>query len=137
VRFKWKEPFIVTCRVKGSNGRIRELSSALDFNFAYCCIYKQDAIDLGYSEVSFRPEDWEALRPDRVPRILGLRGIEIGTTFNLNEISIGKLVAKDVETIALKLDLPLMYPVDMILGQSFLKNFKLIANPKAGYLALL
>jgi len=136
MRFKLTQPMFFFSRVTGKNGRVRELTTAIDPNYAYCCILKMDAIDLGYGEVSARPEDYKAVRRDRTPYVTGLRGIEMSILITLNEVRIGNLVAKDLDTVALKLDLPPSFRADLILGQNFLKNFKMTIDGKGGYLTL-
>ena len=118
-------------RVKGSNCTVRELTSIFDFNSEYCAIFSRDALALGYSEASFRPKQWQKLHPDRAPYILNFRGIERSVLLTLSEVSIGRMTAKNVDAVLVELDLPRLVPFDMILGRSFLKNFKLsvdIAN---------
>jgi predicted aspartyl protease len=124
------------CRVKGSNDKIRELEAAIDFNYSYCLMLRQDAADLGYSEASYRHSGWHELRPDRAPLVLTARGIERTILINLKEVSVGKLAAKNVAAVVLEYDLPAMVPVDMILGQTFLKNFKLGLDPRSRTLSL-
>jgi hypothetical protein len=123
-------------RIRGQSKRVLELSSALDFNYAYTLLSRIDALSLGYPEADNRPEDYEAIRADRVPSVLGLRGIEIGILVTLKEVSIGNLIAKDVDAVVLKIEAPRMFPVDVILGWSFLKNFKLTFDLKSGCLTL-
>jgi hypothetical protein len=49
---------------------------------------------------------------------------------------IGSLVAKEVGTIVLDLDIPLTFPFEKILGRTFLKNFGLAVSVKNGSLSL-
>lgn len=55
---------------------------------------------------------------------------------DLKEVSVGNLAAKNVAAVVLEYDLPPMVPVDMILGQTFLKNFKLKVDSKSCTLSL-
>jgi len=127
---------ILFARVKGKNGKVRELSTLLDFNSHYSWMLRKDGVDLGYPEVINRPEDYESVAMRRTPHVLSGRGLEQGILAQLNEVSIGMLTVKNVEAIALKLDIPLMLPIDLILGRNFLNNFKLVVDPIAGSLTL-
>lgn len=136
MKFALKDPMLVYARVKGPNGKVRELSSILDFNSPYCVIFSKDAVSIGYPEAAVRPRDWQKTHPDRVPYVLDIRGIERSVMVTLSEVSLGRLVARNVSTIVLELDIPRMLPFDLILGRTFLKNFKLTLNVKAGSLSL-
>jgi len=136
MRFALQDPLLVFARVKGANGAVRELRSALDFNAPYCVIFSRDAIRLGFAEAALRPRDWQKSHPDKVPYLLDLRGIERSILFGLAEVSLGSLVAKDVETVVMEMDLTRMLPVDLILGRPFLKNFKLTVDARKGYVSL-
>lgn len=136
MKFNWKEPMIVWCRVKGPGNRIRELSSLLDINYAYCLMLRQDAVDLGYSHASYGHGTWGASFPDRAPLIVDMRSIEKTILVTLKEVSLGNLVAMGVDAVVLEFDLPPVIPFDMVLGWSFLKNFKLEVDPKSSSLTL-
>lgn len=137
MRLPLKEPMILMSRVQGPGGAVtRELSSVLDPNFAYSVIFSRDAIDLGYPEAALRPKEFEKSHPERVPYILEFRGIERSVMVRLAKVSIGKLVARDVDALVTELDLARMMPVDLILGRTFLKNFKLTVDARKGYLSL-
>ena len=124
-------------RVQGPNGTVtRELSSVLDPNFAYSVIFSRDAIDLGYPEAAMRPKEYEKTHPERVRYVVEFRGLERSVLVRLAKVSIGKLVARDVEALIVELDLARMVPIDLILGRSFLKNFKLTVDAPNGYLSL-
>ena len=116
-------------RVKGRNGKTRELSAVFDANWPYCCLMKMDASQLGYIEVLNRPQEWASLRPDQVPTILDLRGMELCTIVSLGEVSVGSKVVKDVGAVVLELNAPQMIPVDLILGRTFLGRFKVTFDP--------
>ena len=136
MRFALKEPMLVFARAKGPNGVVQELRALLDFNSPYCVMLSKDGLKLGYMEAAIRPRDWEKTHPDKVPYVLDFRGIERSVLVKLPEISIGKLVAKDVETIVIELDIPRMLPLDLILGRPFLRNFRLTFDARKGYLSL-
>lgn len=123
-------------RVSGSNGRTRELSAMLDLAWHYSYILKMDALQLGYQEVAHRPQEWASLKPNQVPYILGMRGVEICTLIMLKEVSVGSMKANEVEAIVPEMETPPTIPVDLILGRSFLKNFKLTVVEKHGYFSL-
>ena len=131
MKFKLTDPMYVFARVKGKNGKVRELRCTLDFNSHYSWILRKDAVDVGYPEVINRPEDYEALAMNRTPHVLSARGLELGILANLAEVSIGELKAQNVDAITLKLDIPLLLPLDLILGRTFLNNFKFSVDPKA------
>ncbi len=130
------DPMYVFARVKGPNGVVRELRAILDFNTPFCVMLSKDGVNLGYPEAALRPRDWEKSHPDRVPYIYDFRGIERSILVKLPEISLGRLTAKEVEAIVIELDLPRMLPVDLVLGRSFLTNFKLTLDWTKGYLTL-
>ncbi|MGI0092036.1 MAG: hypothetical protein ACREBS_10030 [Nitrososphaerales archaeon] len=136
MKFKIKDPMIMSARVKGKHNRVREISALLDFNCHHSWISRTDAVHLGYAEVDNRPEDYKSLAPKNTPEILTLRGLELGILVSLTEVSIGVLHAPYVDAFILALAPPLQLPVDLILGRSFLKNFKLVIDGKAGYLSL-
>ena len=127
---------IVWCRVRGPRGRTRELSAVLDFNSAYCLMLRQDAIDVGYPEASHSHGTWRTARSDRAPLVVGLRGIERTILLTLKEVSIGELAARDVDAIVLEYDQSPSLPFDMILGWTFLRNFRLEVDPASSYLSL-
>ncbi|MCL4517647.1 MAG: hypothetical protein M1587_00445 [Thaumarchaeota archaeon] len=136
MKFALKDPMIIFARVKGKNGRVRELSGLLDFNSHFSWMLRKDAVDVGYPEAINRPEDYEAVAARRTPHLLSGRGLELGILVSLEEVSIGNLVAKNIEAVTLKMDFPMMLPLDLILGRNFLRNFTLTVDPKAGYLTL-
>jgi len=136
MKFKIKEPMIIFARVKGKYKRVRELTALVDYNCHFSWILRTDAVHLGYPEVDNRPEDYKSFSSAKTPEILTLRGLELGISVSLTEVSIGKLRAKNVETFILGHPTPLQFPVDLILGRTFLKNFKLVIDSKAGYLYL-
>ncbi len=136
MRFELRNPMVLISKVKGANGKIREFATVLDSNWPYSYIPKMDALQLGYSEVSNRPQEWVTLYPSQVATIMSMRGIEMCTVVSLKEVSIGKLVAKDVQAIVYHIEAPPIIPVDVVLGQTFLKNFRIAIDSKAGTLTL-
>jgi len=136
MRFPLKDPMLVYARVRGPNGKVREFGSVLDFNSPYCVIPPRHAVNLGCIEAAFRPRDWQKSHPTKVPYVVDLRGIERSILLKVPEVSIGELVAKDVGTVVLELEVPRMLPFDLVLGRTFLDNFKLALDAKAGFLSL-
>jgi hypothetical protein len=138
MRLRWREPFIVFCRVRGRRDLTRELSALIDPNYTYCCIRRQDAVDLGYLEAGLDPRDYEALRPDRVYHFIGTtpRGLDRAIVVSLAEVSLGRYSVREVEAAVLGLDLPTTAPVDMVLGLSFLRHFRVVIDPPSGYVSI-
>ncbi|MDG6901389.1 MAG: hypothetical protein JRM80_05450 [Nitrososphaerota archaeon] len=136
MRFPLKDPMLVYARVKGPNDKVREFSSVLDFNSPYCVIPPKHAVNLGCIEAAFRPRDWQKTHPNKVPYFLDLRGIERSILLKLPEVSIGRLTARNVQAIVLELEVPRAIPFDLILGRTFLDNFKLVLDGKSGFLSL-
>ena len=136
-----KQPMLVSTRVEGKNGYVREVSAALDINSPYCMILGHDALVLGYSQAANRPGDHARMYPNEVPSVASMRGIERGIKIPLKKVSIGPLVATDVDALVLESGIPPTITFDLILGRSFLKNFKLTVDmkngKKNGYLSLL
>lgn len=140
MRFPVKEPMLVSVRVEGKNGFVREVSAVLDINSPYCMVLAQDAIVLGYSAAANKPGDHARYFPDEVPSMSGLRGVERGIKVPLKKVSIGPLAATDVDALVFESGLPPKVYFDMILGRTFLKNFKFtveIRDGKKGYFSLL
>ena len=94
MKFVLKDPMIVFARVKGKNGRVRELSALLDLNSHFSWMLRKDAVDVGHPEAINRPEDYEAVAARRTPRVISSRGLELGILVPLEEVAIGNLVAK-------------------------------------------
>jgi hypothetical protein len=128
---------LVSTRIEGQNGRVRELSAVLDFNAPCCMLLFQDGIDLGYPEAANKPVDWARIHPDKVPKFITMRGIERGILVTLRKVSLGSLVAENVDAVVLELAIPRFNTFEMILGRTFLKNYKLTVDMKKGYLSLL
>ena len=140
MRFPMKQPMLVNARVEGKNGYVREVSAVLDINSPYCMILGHDALVLGYSQAANKPADHARMYPDEVPSVASLRGIERGVKIPLRKVSIGPLVATDVDALVFEFALPRTVTFDIILGRSFLKKFKLtvdMKDGKEGYLSLL
>lgn len=43
-----KDPMLVMARLEGERGTARELTAAIDFNYRYCTVLREDATQLGY-----------------------------------------------------------------------------------------
>ena len=78
MRFALKDPMLVTIRVEGKFGAVRELSAVIDFNSPYCTVLSQDAIDLGYPEGGNKHNERERTHPEETPRFTSMRGIDRG-----------------------------------------------------------
>ena len=137
MRFPLKSPMLVAARLEGQNSYVRELSAVIDFNSPWCIIPRQDALDLGYPEGANQVVQWEKVHPDKVPRFLTLRGIERGIKVSLRKVSVGRLLATDVDALVLEMPTSRFGTFDVILGGTFLKNFRLTVDMKKGYLSLL
>lgn len=136
MKFVLKEPMLVSARVEGNKGTVRELSCVLDFNSPYCTILGVDAITLGFPHAANPPQDEERVRPGNVTRFTEMRGIERGIKVRLPKVSIGNLVARDVDAVVLELEHPRHITFDFVLGRTFLKNFKLTVDVGKGYLSI-
>ena len=136
MRFALKDPMLVTIRVEGRYGAVRELSAVIDFNSPYCTVLSQDAIDLGYPEGGNKHNERERTHPEETPRFTSMRGIDRGIQVKLHKVSVGGLVAKNVDAVVLELEHPRHITFDFVLGRSFLKHFKLTVDVKAGYVSL-
>jgi hypothetical protein len=136
VRFPITDPMLVKARIEGKWGVVREVSSVIDFNSPYCVILNQDAVDIGYSEGGNNHNEEERARPDRVHRFSSMRGIDRGIRIPLHKVSLGGLVARNVDAVVLELEHPRFITFDFVLGRSFLKNFKLTVDLRKGYLSL-
>ena len=136
MRFALKDPMLVTIRVEGKYGAVREVSAVIDFNSPYCTVLSQDAIDLGYPEGGNKHNERERTHPEETTRFSSMRGIDRGIQVKLHKVSIGSLAAKNVVAVVLELEHPRHITFDFVLGRSFLKHFKLAVDVKAGYLSL-
>jgi hypothetical protein len=136
MRFALKDPMLVTIRVEGKFGAVRELSAVIDFNSPYCTVLSQDAIDLGYPEGGNKHNERERTHPEETPRFTSMRGIDRGIQVKLHKVSVGGLVAKNVDAVVLELEHPRHITFDFVLGRSFLKHFKLTVDVKARYVSL-
>ena len=136
MRFALKDPMLVTIRVEGKFGAVRELSAVIDFNSPYCTVLSQDAIDLGYPEGGNKHNERERTHPEETPRFTSMRGIDRGIQVKLHKVSVGGLVAKNVDAGVLELEHPRHITFDFVLGRSFLKHFKLTVDVKARYVSL-
>ncbi len=137
MRFALKDPMLVTTRVEGQYGAVRELSAAIDFNSPYCTILSQDAIDLGYPEGGNKHNERERTHPEQTPRFSSMRGIDRGIQVRLHKVSVGSISARNVLSVVLELEHPRHITFDFVLGRSFLKYTKLTVDVKNGYVSLL
>lgn len=99
-------------------------------------ILGQDAVDLGYPQAANKHVDEERLHPERTPWFTSLVGIVRGIMVTFPKVSVGPIVARNVDAVVLEQEHPRMVVADMILGRSFLKDHKLTADLKKGYLEL-
>ena len=125
-------PLLVSARVEGQHGFVREVSSLIDFNAPYCSILRQDAIDLGYPHAGNRHVEEERTRPDRVPVFTSWQGIQRGILVKLRKVSVGPIVANDVEAVVLELSHPRFHTFDFVLGRTFLNSCKLTVDVNKG-----
>ena len=137
MRLPLANPTLVSARVEGPLGFVREVSSVLDFNSPYCVILRVDAVDLGYPHAANRHVEEERHRPDRVLTFTSLQGIQRGILVKLRRVSVGRAVATDVDAVVLELSHPRFLTYDFILGYSFLKNFRVTFDAKKGHISLL
>ncbi len=136
MKFELREPMTVFAKLKGPKGAVRELRALMDFNTSFCQMFTKDALQLGFTEGVLRPRDWQRIHPTQVPYIFGFRGIERGILMKMPEISVGRLTARDVDAMVTDLDLPRLLPVELILGRSFLDNFRLTVDGPEGTISL-
>ena len=136
MRFPLRYPMLVSTRIKGKNGRVRELSAVVDFNAPYCVVLAPDAVDLGYPEAANLHTSEMRIHPERVPWFTSMRGIDRGILVTLREVSLGSLTARDVDAAVLELEHPRFITFDMILGRTFLKDFRVAFDMKKGYLSV-
>ncbi|MHB2036402.1 MAG: hypothetical protein ACYCPW_06625 [Nitrososphaerales archaeon] len=136
MKFPLKDPMILSCRVEGPTGKVRELSAVVDFNSTYCIMPTKDAIDIGYPSTANRPREWRSPYPDQAPYLLGMRGVEQGILIKLKRVSVGNIFFENVETVALEMELSRMLPFDFILGRSFIRDLNVTYDGKNGCLVL-
>jgi hypothetical protein len=136
MKFALKDPMLVTARLESESGVVRELTSIFDFNSPYCTILGRDAIDMGYSRAANRPSDEERDHPEDTIRFVTMSGIQRGIRVKLRKVSVGDLVARNVDAVALELEHPRFVTYDFLLGRTFLKNFKMTVDVKRKSLSL-
>ena len=134
--FQIKDPMRVICRIEGSNNRARELTALLDFNATHTLMFAHDAIYLGYSDVANRAREWRTIFPEKTPYLISFRGVERAILIRLRRVSIGPLAAEDVTAVSLEAEPSLLLPYDVVLGRSFLNNFKVTYDGKAKSLSI-
>ncbi|MDG6900161.1 MAG: hypothetical protein JRM88_06325, partial [Nitrososphaerota archaeon] len=74
--------------------------------------------------------------PQKTPYVMSFRGIERGIMISLKRVSIGGLAAENVTTVSLEAEPSLLLPYDVVLGRSFLNNFKVTYDGKAKSLSI-
>lgn len=127
---------MVMARLEGERGAARELSAVIDFNYPYCTVLREDATELGFPRAAnLHSDEWRD-HPEQTPWFTSMRGIDRGIMVTFPKVSVGPLVARNVEAVVLEQEHPRFVVADVILGRSFLKNFKLIVDLKKGYLSL-
>ena len=136
LRLPLKQPTVFMSRVHGPLGTVRELSTAIDPNFAYTVIFSRDAVHLGYAAASYKPPDWASVDRTQTPYVIGLREIERSVLGTLSKVSVGRLEARNVDALVLERDLMRLLPVDLVLGRTFLQNFRVEFDMKKGVLTL-
>ncbi len=136
MKFSLRDPMMVSAIVEGRENVTRELYSLFDFNSPVCVILRQDAVDIGYTDAQHRHVDLGRLRPENLTKFASMRGIENGIKVKLHKVSIGPLVAMDVDAVVLEGEHPRFILHDLVLGRTFLKNFKLTIDVNKGYLSL-
>lgn len=127
-------PLLVSARVEGQHGFVREVASLIDFNAPYCVILRHDAIDLGYPHAANRHVEEERTRPDRVPVFTTWQGIQRGIVVRLHKVSVGPVVATDVDAVVLELQHPRFHTFDFVLGRTFLSSCKLTVDVNKGFI---
>ena len=98
--------------------------------------FAKDALGLGFPEAAIRPRDWQKSHPNRVVYVLDFRGIERTVLMKMPKISLGNLEVANVETGVYEVALPHTLPFDLLLGRSFLENFKITINSAKNYISL-
>ena len=116
-------------RVKGPRGT-RELRAALDTGSLLCTVPVVDARELGY-DCFYDP----LANKGEGALAITQGGILDVAPVVLEEISVADLSAKNVG--ALAYNLPTMSGIDMILGLSFLKHFKITIDYMRDYLEMI
>lgn len=127
------EPFVFA-RVHGANGRTRELRAVVSSGAMYCSIPLMDAYHLGYLRnlvISSVTGEVESDRSQMVSTMSGVMSVPVVT---IERISLGKLEARNVETIVVHPPEPAA--AEMVLGMTFLRNFRLEYDPEQMEFAL-
>lgn len=122
------KPLTLFVRIKGPNC-VREFRAIIDTGSDLCVIPKEDLHDMGI-DASFDP------MCDHVStnyRICNSCYFEAESVM-LDKVMIGDIEASNVEFLVLTL--PRDGGIDVILGRSFLKNFKTTVDYKSGYLTI-
>ncbi len=128
IKINKEVPITFFVRIKGPRG-VRELRAVLDTGSSLCTIPTTDAREIGY-EAFYDP----IVNKGEGVYTLTQTGILDAGPLTLEEISVADLSAKNVPAIAC--NLPRMGGIDMILGLSFLNNFKTTIDFNQGYLTI-
>ena len=126
-----KTPITLFVKIKGERGE-RELQAILDTHATHMTIPYQHAVQLGYNPL-FDPIS-PMIKDGRETTVSTIAGDLIVSTITLQKVEIGDLVAEEVEAIVW--DTHQDFGVEMVLGISFLKNFKTTLDYEKGILRI-
>ncbi|MDG6901420.1 MAG: hypothetical protein JRM80_05605 [Nitrososphaerota archaeon] len=129
-----KEP---TCfvRIVGRKGRSRELRAILSTGSYYCSVPMIDAYRIGYPDAIIYSNVTGQIEAERPEWAVTLSSLIQAPLVVLDEVSIGNAFrAENVE--ALAYHPPEEAEVEVVLGRSFLKNFKLTYDPEGSEFVL-
>jgi predicted aspartyl protease len=128
-------PALLLARFTGPNGLRRELRTLVRPGAPYCMIDREDAFRMGFLQavMDSGPMHYE-LPPERIPWMATAAGMLEAPVFTLNEVSVGDLSAKKVDTLAY--DLPDVTRIDAVLGETFLSNFTVVFDYRKRQLRL-
>jgi len=126
IRLDRENPATFFVRVRGPRG-VRELRAILDTGSTLCTIPITDARELGYATF-YDPivNKGEGVYTVSLTGIMDLEGL------TLEEVAVAGLSSKDVAAVACHL--PRLGGIDVILGVSFLKHFKITLDYENGWL---
>jgi len=128
-------PALLLAKFTGPNGLKRELRTLVRPGAPYCIINREDAFRMGFLQavMDAGPMHYE-LPPERIPWMATATGMLEAPVFTLNEVSVGDLSAKKVDTLAH--DLPDVTHIDAVLGETFLSNFTVVFDYRRRQLRL-
>jgi len=128
IKIEKGKPITFFVRIRGPRG-VRELRAILDTGSSVCTIPVTDAREIGY-EAFYDPI---VDKGDGIYTITQTGILDLGP-LTLQEVGVAELSAKDVTAVVS--NLPRAGGVDVILGLSFLQNFKTTIDFDQGYLKL-